>query len=153
MAAPKSLFDQAVVDEVTGRLARLGPDSARQWGTMTPAQAMAHCGVGLDMASGRAKLPRVFVGRIIGWMIKPMVLRDDKPMHRNSPTAPALIITDERELAAERERLRAAIVAFAAAGEAGCTSHPHAFFGRMAPREWAVLMYKHLDHHLRQFGV
>jgi len=39
------------------------------------------------------------------------------------------------------------------AGPAGCTAHPHSFFGRLKPEEWATLMYKHLDHHLRQFGV
>lgn len=42
---------------------------------------------------------------------------------------------------------------FAAAGPKGCTTHPHTFFGRLTPEEWATLMYKHLDHHLRQFGV
>ncbi len=42
---------------------------------------------------------------------------------------------------------------FATAGREGCTSHPHSFFGRLTPDEWAILMYKHLDHHLRQFGV
>jgi hypothetical protein len=42
---------------------------------------------------------------------------------------------------------------FAAAGPAGCTAHPHAFFGSLAPDQWAILMYKHLDHHLRQFGA
>jgi len=35
----------------------------------------------------------------------------------------------------------------------GCVAHPHSFFGRMTPDEWAVLMYKHVDHHLRQFGA
>ena len=42
---------------------------------------------------------------------------------------------------------------FAAAGPKGCTTHPHSFFGPLTPDEWAILMYKHLDHHLRQFGV
>ncbi len=42
---------------------------------------------------------------------------------------------------------------FAAGGAAGCTKNPHSFFGKMTPEEWAILMYKHLDHHLRQFGV
>jgi hypothetical protein len=49
--------------------------------------------------------------------------------------------------------MRALIDRFAAAGPAGCTTHPHAFFGRLTPDEWAILPYKRLDHHLRQFGV
>jgi len=42
---------------------------------------------------------------------------------------------------------------FASAGKAGCTTHPHTFFGRMTADEWGILMYKHIDHHLQQFGV
>jgi transposase InsO family protein len=42
---------------------------------------------------------------------------------------------------------------FADAGPKGCTAHPHSLFGRLTPEEWATLMYKHVDHHLRQFGV
>jgi len=50
-------------------------------------------------------------------------------------------------------RLAGLIDRFAAGGPAGCTQHPHSFFGPLTPDEWAILMYKHLDHHLRQFGV
>ncbi len=53
----------------------------------------------------------------------------------------------------EQHRLSALIDRFAAAGPAGCTTHPHTFFGPLTPQEWAALMYKHLDHHLRQFGA
>jgi hypothetical protein len=60
---------------------------------------------------------------------------------------------DERDLGKERERLLGLIDKFAAGGAAGCTKNPHSFFGKMTPEEWAILMYKHLDHHLRQFGV
>ena len=82
-----------------------------------------------------------------------MALRNDEPMRRNSPTVKGLVVQDERDLGMERERLLALIDRFAAAGPAGCTKHPHSFFGRLTPDEWAILMYKHLDHHLRQFGV
>jgi hypothetical protein len=74
-------------------------------------------------------------------------------MRRNTPTVPGLVVADERALDAERERLRGLIDRFVAAGPAGCTTHPHSFFGRLTPQEWSVLMYKHLDHHLRQFGA
>ncbi len=153
VAAPASLFDPAAQAGIQGRLAKMRPDAARQWGAMTAAQAMAHCVVGLDMAGGRVRPPMLVVGRVIGWMVKPMVLRDDQPMRRNSPTAPVLIVGDAREFAQERERLAAAIAGFVAAGPAGCTDHPHPFFGRLQANEWAILMYKHLDHHLRQFSV
>ena len=149
----KNLYDVARVKEVKERMARLTPESERQWGSMNAAQAMAHCSTSLEMALGDKKLPRMFVGGIIGGLIKPLVLRDDKPMRRNSPTMKSLIMKDKRELGTERERLYVMIDRFAAAGPAGCTTHPHSFFWRLTPDEWAVLMYKHLDHHLRQFGV
>jgi hypothetical protein len=90
---------------------------------------------------------------IFGRLIKSKVVGDDAPFHRNSPTAKELIVADERDFNAERNRLTVLIDRFAAAGPAGCTKHPHTFFGRMTPHEWAILTYKHLDHHLRQFGV
>jgi transposase InsO family protein len=61
--------------------------------------------------------------------------------------------SDKRDLGKERGRLSGLIDKFAAGGAAGCTKNPHSFFGKVTPEEWAILMYKHLDHHLRQFGV
>jgi hypothetical protein len=74
-------------------------------------------------------------------------------MRINSPTVEGLAVTDKRDLEIERKRLSGLIDRFVAAGPSGCTKHPHSFFGRLTPDEWAILMYKHLDHHLRQFGV
>jgi hypothetical protein len=120
---------------------------------MAAAQAVAHCSAGLELAVGDRTPPRVLLGRIIGRVVKPMALGNDEPMRRNSPTVKDLVVQDERDLGRERERLRGLIDRFAAAGPQGCTTHPHSFFGRLTPEEWATLMYKHLDHHLRQFQV
>ena len=149
----KHLFDAARVDEVQARMTQLRPESAALWGTMNPAQALAHCALGLEWAVGDRIPPRMWLGRIMGRMVKPMVLGNDAPMRRNSPTAKDLVVQDARDLGTERERLRGLIDRFASAGPAGCTTHPHSFFGRLTPEEWATLMYKHLDHHLRQFRV
>jgi hypothetical protein len=138
---------------VKGRIAQLRPDSARLWGKMNPAQAAAHCAAGVEWAVGDSVPPRMFLGRILGRIVKPKVLGNEDPMRRNSPTVKSLVIGDERDLSTERERLCRLIDRFAAAGPKGCTTHPHSFFGRLTPDEWATLMYKHLDHHLRQFGV
>jgi hypothetical protein len=149
----KNLFDAARVEEVKQRIARLRPDSERQWGTMNAPQMVAHRSAGLELASGDRRPPRLFFGSILGWVIKPLALGNDKPMRRNSPTVEGLVVADDRDLGIERERLCGLIDRFAAAGPSGCTTHPHSFFGRLTPEEWAILMYKHLDHHLRQFGV
>jgi hypothetical protein len=149
----KNLFEAGRVEEVKERMAQLRPDSERLWGKMNAAQAVAHCSASVEWAVGDRIPPRMFLGRIMGRIVKPMVFRNDEPMRRNSPTAKDLMVQDERDLRTERERLRGLIDRFAAAGPKGCTTHPHSFFGRLTPEEWATLMYKHLDHHLRQFGV
>ncbi len=149
----KNLFDTSEVKHVKSRLAELRPDSERLWGTMSPAQAVEHCSRGIEMALGDRRPPRMMVGRILGPVIKRFALGNDDPMRRNSPTVPSLVIGEERELNTERERLYDLLDRFSGEGAAGCTTYPHSFFGRLAPDEWAELMYKHLDHHLRQFGV
>ncbi|MEO7087008.1 MAG: DUF1569 domain-containing protein [Gemmatimonadaceae bacterium] len=149
----KNLFEKERITEVTERLGRLQPSSERLWGKMTPPQAMAHCALSLEWALGDEHPPRMFLGRLFGGFVKGRVMRDDKPIQRNAPTAPGLVISDERDLTRERDRLRGLILRFGTEGPRGCSTHPHVFFGRMTPDEWAILMYKHLDHHLRQFGV
>jgi hypothetical protein len=91
--------------------------------------------------------------RLMGRLVKPMVFRNEDPLHKNSPTATSLRMEGERDFGKERQRLLELIDRFAAGGAAGCTKNPHSFFGKMTPEEWSILMYKHLDHHLRQFGV
>ncbi|MFL5560509.1 MAG: DUF1569 domain-containing protein [Gemmatimonadaceae bacterium] len=149
----KNLFEASSVAEIKDRLQRLGADSPRQWGKMSVAQAVVHCARGMQMATGELRPPRAFVGRLIGRVIKPLALGDDAPMRRNSPTAKELMVGDQPDFDAGRQRLSSLIDRFAAAGPAGCTTHPHAFFGPLRPDEWAVLMYKHIDHHLRQFSA
>jgi Protein of unknown function (DUF1569) len=148
----KNLYQPATTAEIKQRIAQIRPDSARQWGKMNSAQALAHCARALEIAVGDTVAPRMFVGRIIGGLIKSKVVGDDEPLRRNSPTMPTLIIVEDCDLQKEQARLTALIDRFAA-GPSGCTTSAHSFFGRMTPDEWSILMYKHLDHHLRQFGV
>lgn len=147
-----NLYQPAAVEELNARIACLRADSPRQWGKMTPAQAMAHYSAQMEMVLGRSFPPRRFIGRLFGRFAKRSIL-GEKPIQRNMPTDESLIITDERDLDKERTRVQQLIAEFDAVGPGGCTDHPHSFFGHMTPTEWATLMYKHLDHHLRQFGV
>ena len=149
----KSLFDPPTAQEVKKRVGSLTPESRREWGKMSAAQAAAHCSLSIEMALGEKNPPRVFIGRILGPMVKKLALGNDEPMRKNSPTAPTLIVSDGRNLESEKVRLIGLIDRFSRGGAAVCTNHPHAFFGNLTPGEWAELMYKHLDHHLRQFGV
>jgi uncharacterized protein DUF1569 len=149
----KSLFDAETAALINARIARLEPGSKGQWGKMNAAQAMAHCATAMEWAVGDSFAPRMFIGRLFGPLVKSKVLKGEAPMRRNAPTAKSLIVPDERDLTKERERLAALIDRFSLGGPQGCTKHPHTFFGQLTPDEWARLMYKHLDHHLRQFGV
>ena len=150
----KNLFDATVANQVKTRLGQLEPQSERRWGKMTAAQMLAHCSLSMQWAVGETVPEKgPLAVRLIGRLVKPMVFRNEDPLRKNSPTAGGLIVTDERDLGKERDRLSGLIDQFAAGGPVGCTRNPHSFFGRMAPEEWAILMYKHLDHHLRQFGV
>ncbi len=148
----KNLFEKETVEEVLERIDRLQPDSQRQWGKMDVAQMMAHCANTMDMASGRLNTPRIFVGRILGPLVKP-IFTNEKPFSKNNPTDEKLKIADPRDFAREQERLRQNVRGFHDGGEAKCTRHPHPFFGALSPEDWARGMYKHMDHHLRQFGV
>jgi len=149
----KHLFEPATAEEVKARIARLRSDSLRQWGRMDVAQALAHCSTGFEVAAGLRRPRRHALGWCIGWLLKPLALGNEAPMRRNTPTVNEQLVQDPRDLEQERLRLCGWIDRFVAAGPGGCTRHPHAFFGPLTPEEWARLMYKHLDHHLRQFGA
>ena len=148
----KNLFESETVDEVLGRIDRLQPATQRQWGKMDVAQMMAHCSAALDMASGRINPPRMPIGRLLGALFKP-IFTNEKPFSKNSPTDKKLLVADKRDFAPEQERLKACVRQFHEGGEGKCTRHPHPFFGALSPQDWSRGMYKHLDHHLRQFGV
>ncbi len=148
----KNLFEKEAVDEVISRIDKLQPAMQRQWGKMDVAQMMAHCSSALDMASGKLNLPRMFVGRLIGPLAKPVYV-NEKPFSKGNPTAKQLVVSDQRDFVREQAQLKEKVVQFHQGGETQCTCHPHPFFGSLTPYEWSRGMYKHLDHHLRQFGA
>lgn len=148
----KNLFERETVEEIISRIDKLQPASQRQWGKMDVAQMLAHCSAGMDMASGRLNLPRAFIGRLLGPFVKP-IYTNEKPFSQNNPTAKELVFSGQRDFLREQQQLREKIRQFYEGGEAKCTRHPHPFFGALTPQEWSRGMYKHLDHHLRQFGA
>src|SRR5260370_26305982 len=137
-----NLFEAGRVEEVKGRMAQLRPDSERLWGKMNAAQALAHCCSAVEWAVGDRIPPRMFLGRVMGRIVKPLVLGNDQPMRRNSPTAKDLVVRDERDLEAERGGLRGLSCLFPASRPKGSRTHPHTSFGRLPPEPRATLMYK-----------
>ena len=148
----KNLFEVSASNEIRNRIASLTPESERRWGAMDVAQMLAHCSAWMAMAAGVTLQRQSLLGRLFGKMAKKSILRPT-PIRQNMPTDKSLVIADERVFASEQQRLLDAVKQFAESGPELCTIHPHSFFGFMTPSEWATMGYKHLDHHLRQFGA
>ncbi len=147
-----SLFDPATAQEIQKRIASLQINSPRMWGKMDVAQMMAHCNVSLEAATGKIHPKRTLIAKLIGGFMHKM-LTDDKPMDKNLPTNPTYVMVDEKEFEKEKSRFIALVKQFSEGGEAGVTQSPHAFFGKITPMQWSSGTWKHLDHHLRQFGA
>ncbi len=148
----QNLFDAADRDAIVRRLSDLQPASPRQWGKMTVAQMLAHCAVALEVPCGdRVKTQRLF-GRVLAPFVRSTVL-GEKPFTHNAPTDPDYRIVDDREFAIEKARVAALVDKFCGRGPAKAEGVVHSFFGRLSGDQWGRLMYKHLDHHLRQFGA
>ena len=147
----ETLFDAASRDRIFARIDALRPDSARVWGKMTVAQALAHCAITFEIATGERPCRQKLIGKILGPFVRKKMLGPE-PFGRNGPTGPDLVVKDERDFARERERLRALVGKFAAAGPEAAARQTHGFLGRLSGEEWGRLMHKHLSHHLAQFG-
>ncbi len=133
------------------RIEALREDARPQWGKMTCPQMLAHCQKPLQVAAGELQLKRRLIGRLLGGWAKRKFVVGDAPFNPNSPTDPEFRIRDERDFEREKALLIELVKRY---GEQGVvTSDPHPFFGTMSAAEWDRLLSKHLDHHLRQFGV
>lgn len=147
------LFDPAGAARVVERIESLTPESERQWGKLDAPGMLAHCRLALQAALTDRMQKQALIGKLLAWTVKGKMVGSDKPFSRNSPTHPKLIQASPEALEAEKAQLIEAVRAFAAKGSDGMPTGPHPFFGKMTPDQWHMLMSKHLDHHLRQFGV
>jgi hypothetical protein len=148
----KSLFNPEVRREILQRLESLQSETSRQWGKMKPAQALAHCTTALEMATGDFPRKQVLLGKLLGPFLKSILL-GEKPFGKNGPTDPAFIVGDARDFAKEKARLLATVARFCDKAPGAFDGNVHSFLGPLTGGEWGVMMYKHLDHHLRQFGL
>ncbi len=146
-----SLFVPADREHLSRRLAALAPGSTRQWGRMEPAQMLCHCAIAQEMALGEALGKQSFLGKLLMPFIRGHIF-GRRPWRRNSPTDPSLVIAWPCDFEAERARLATLMDRFIRQGPDQAARHIHPFFGRLSGEEWGRLMYRHLDHHLRQFG-
>jgi hypothetical protein len=146
----KTLWQPQAREELDARLARLTPSHMPQWGRMSAKQMLAHLTDAMRMATGELKTARKNVP-IRYPPLKQLVVYY-LPWPKGAPTAPELLARECDDWTCEVQDLRAAVQRFANLDpDARLPEHPA--FGRLSRRAWGRLTYRHIDHHLRQFGV
>lgn len=146
------LFNADVSPAIISRIRSLSPSSQPLWGKMSVSQMLAHCKVTMQVAVGEKKLKRNFAGVLFGAIAKKKMMGEGY-FPQNLPTDKSFKMTDEKNFEVEKNELITLVDRFIRGGPAGLTKEAHPFFGKMTAEEWSRLSYKHLDHHLRQFGV
>ncbi len=149
----QSIFDAATSSELARRLHVLTPESIPRWGKMRVDQMLAHCIVAYDMAFTEKHPPSNAIVRfLLRTFVKSGVV-NETPYPHNSRTAPAFIIADRRDFEQEKRRLLEYLALTQSLGAAHFEGKESLSFGPLTAQEWSNLFYKHLDHHLTQFGV
>lgn len=147
----KSVFNAADNKELIDRIEKLHSDSLPVWGKMNVAQMLGHCQRAVEVGTGLLELRRSAVGFVFGRMALRQLM--NKPIKQNLPTDKNFIIPSTVEFETEKEKLINMYSALAENGTRILKVKKHPFFGEMSEDQWDVLLWKHLDHHLQQFGV
>lgn len=149
----ENIFNKEIVDNVIGRINKLNPKSIGLWGKMNVAQMLAHCNVPYEMVyTEKHPKPSGIMKFMLKLFVKQPVV-NEKPYKKNSRTAPAFLIVDERDFEIEKKRLIEHLTKTQELGEDYFHNKESHSFGPLTKTEWNNLFYKHLNHHLEQFGV
>lgn len=152
MALP-NIFDSTVVQDLINRIGKLTPDTTPKWGKMNVSQMLAHCCVTYEyIFDERTDKPNFLLKLMLKTMVKSKVV-SVTPYSQNGPTGPAFIISDQKDFEKEKARLIDYIRRVSGKGSAYFEGKESVSFGALTSTEWNNMMYKHLDHHLRQFGA
>lgn len=146
----KSVFDKTAREELISRIQTLHEDSAARWGKMNVYQMVHHCVLCEELYLGKTTHKRSFMGRLFGRIGLKNILADDKPFPKNAPTAEAFRVREEGgDVESEKGKWISLLDEY--------TDYPdeyeHWFFGKMTRQQVGWFVYKHNDHHLRQFGA
>ena len=133
------------------RLDRVTPDTKGQWGVMNVSQMLAHCADNLRMAVGDLPVKAKSIPFFRYFPLKHLALYV-LPFPKNAPTAPELKSRAPKAFDAERVDIRTLLPRLDPASFIGRVPD-HPIFGSFTPAQWGTLGFRHLDHHLRQFGV
>lgn len=152
----KKLFDPGENNSIKERINKLMPGSRPLWGKMNVSQMLAHLQVPMLVAFGQLHLKGGLIAFFFGKIAKRQMV-DDKPFKKNMPTMKEFKFTGkkfpEKDFLKEKSILLSYVDRFVTEGPDIITNKTHPFFGPLTVEEWDTLQWKHLDHHLRQFGV
>ncbi|MBI3235706.1 MAG: DUF1569 domain-containing protein [Bacteroidetes bacterium] len=152
MALP-NVFNKEVSDAIISRINQLQSNTQPKWGKMNVAQMLAHCNVTYEMLyENKHPKPGAFMKFILKAMVKNTVV-NEVPYKHNSRTAPAFLIVDSKVFETEKKRLVDHITKTQQLGESHFNGKDSHSFGTLSSVEWNNMLYKHLNHHLSQFGV
>lgn len=146
----KSLWEPAVRTQLLARAARLTADRRPRWGRMTAEQMLSHLVQTFRMGLGELAVPTARLPTR-HWPIN-VLIAYFVPFPKNLPTVPELMARPSGSIERDLESLAGYMELFSRAE--GRTEWPeHPALGRLSGRAWARLGFRHMDHHLRQFGV
>ncbi|HHC78937.1 MAG TPA: DUF1569 domain-containing protein [Flavobacteriia bacterium] len=149
----KNVFNPQDVNQLLERIEKLSSDTQQQWGKMDASQMLAHCNVTYEMVyTDKHPKPNAVVKFILKTFIKNKVV-SETPYQKNGKTAPQFVMKSDKDFNAEKKRLIAYIKKTQELGAAHFDNKESHSFGKLSSAEWNNMFYKHLDHHLNQFGV
>ena len=151
-----SFFDPDARSALERRLDAFTPGHRRRWGRMTPHQAVCHLADSFGAVLGDIPLAPIDVP---WWMNSPVsrfvALTLPLPWPKGVPTHPDMDQegggTPPEDFRRDVDRLRGVMERFARSEGRGL--EPHILFGELSPGEWGRWGWRHVDHHLRQFGA
>jgi len=152
MAYP-NIFDASTTRDLHNRIDKLSPSTQRLWGKMGVAEMLAHCAMPYRQILGEQFTPPSF---FMKWLVKNFFktsMVNEVPYKKNLPTSPAFVIREEKNFEQEKNKLKQYIQKIQEMGQDAFEGREQATIGKLSSREWNNLLYKHLDHHLQQFGV
>ena len=147
----KSLVVTENYNEILNRIKAIEENSNPLWRKMDVAQMLAHCAGPLQVSLGKLTLkkPNVVFKMILS-MFKSS-LYNDKPWKHGLTTAKEYRVVDSKQFNTEKATLLGLVEEFYSKREQSeWPTHP--YFGNFTAEQWGKMQYKHLDHHLRQFG-
>lgn len=149
----ESIFDPKGNKNIIDRIESLTPITLSQWGKMTVSQMLLHCQQPIKVAFGTLQLqPKPLLAFFFGKAAKKQ-LTSDRPFGKGMPTSKQFKITHEPDFEKSKRELIILVEAFAKEGHDAIKIDKHPLFGKLTPHEWDLMQWKHLDHHLRQFGA